>query len=283
MLKINSKIREKLCRHYPSEEVKALSRIISTEILGIKEYTYFLKDPVTLTPQQEDKLDETLRRLQEYEPIQHILGCERFCGLNFAVNNSVLIPRPETQELVSWIIKETPQGAKILDIGTGSGCIAIAIAHNMPDCKITAWDISDAALATAQKNCIANSVNIHIEQCNILTYTPLENEKFDIIVSNPPYIKESEKSSIEPNVLRWEPHIALFVPDSDPLIFYRTIAQKAQTMLRSGGKLFFEINRAHGDDTVQLLKTLGYCNIKLRKDFADNDRMIKAQKSHTPT
>lgn len=276
MQKIITKIRENLCRYYSNGEVTALARIIATELLGIKESIYFLKDPVTLSAEQENILDNTLKRLQRHEPIQHILGYEKFCGLHFYVNGSVLIPRPETQELVEWVTKEALHATDILDIGTGSGCIAVTLAHKLPHANISAWDISPEALSIAKKNSLANNCNVHFAQRDILTYIPDKEDKFNIIVSNPPYIKEIEKESMEANVLNWEPQLALFVPDNNPLLFYRAIAQKALTMLHNGGKLFFEINRAYGKETVELLERLGYTDIELRKDFADNDRMIKA-------
>lgn len=268
-------IRTQLGRYYTTGEVTALSRILATELIGINESTYFLKDPVALTPEQQQQLDKALERLQEHTPIQHILGYENFCGLRFTVNGNVLIPRPETQELVEWIESESTGKEKILDIGTGSGCIAVSLAHKMPHSIVEAWDISSEALAVAQENNSLNNTQVKFSQTDILTHHP-KSERFDIIVSNPPYIKEAEKASMEANVLRWEPHTALFVPDSDPLLFYRTIAQKALTMLLPGGRLYFEINRAHGQETCRMLATLGYHNIELRKDFADNDRMIRA-------
>lgn len=277
MKKIIKKIREELCDKYSDGEVKALSRILATELLQIKESTFFLKDPVTLSHKQQEKLTEAIESLKHYRPIQHILGYENFCGMQFIVNNSVLIPRPETQELVSWIIDNSNGNESILDIGTGSGCIAITLAHKLPSCKIEAWDISPEALATARLNSQKRKTDIKFRQQDILSYTP-NSEQFDIIVSNPPYIKESEKREMEKNVLDWEPHTALFVPDNDPLLFYRTIAQKSLSMLTDNGILYFEINSAHGNETMEMLEKMGYANTELRKDFAGNDRMIKTQK-----
>lgn len=270
-------IRTRLGSYYPAGEVTALSRIITTELLGIKESTYFLKDPVALTKEQTQQLHGAIEQLQKYTPIQHILGYENFCDLRFTVNSNVLIPRPETQELVTWIESEAHGGESILDIGTGSGCIAISLARKIPHSTVEAWDISPEALTVAQKNNSTNHTQVQFRQIDILGHHP-DDKKFDIIVSNPPYIKECEKKTMEANVLQWEPHTALFVPDNDPLLFYRAIAQKAQTMLTPGGRLYFEINRAHGRDICQMLHTMSYRNIELRKDFADNNRMIRAQK-----
>lgn len=277
MKNIILQIRKNLCTHYPESEVAALTRILATELLGVKESTYFLKDPVTLNNEQQRLLDNAIEDLQKYCPIQYLLGYQHFCGLRFCVNSSVLIPRPETQELVTWITNNATGTERVLDIGTGSGCIAVSLAHKMPESNVAAWDISPDALSIAQENSIANGTNIKFLQRDILSYTP-NGEIYDIIVSNPPYIKEIEIESMERNVLDHEPHIALFVPNSNPLLFYRTIAEKATEMLTPNGTLYFEINREHGNEIVDMLNNLGYIDIELRKDFADNDRMIKARK-----
>lgn len=277
MKNILAHIRSQIGGYYSTGEVTALSRILVTELLGIKESTYFLKDPVTLDTAQQEILQSALEQLKQQCPIQQILGYEYFCGLRFKVTQATLIPRPETSELVEWIASEEAGTPRILDIGTGSGCIAISLAKKIPGSRISGWDISPEALSIAKENCILNTADVQFAQVDILTYQPTQ-ESFDIIVSNPPYIKEEEKSGMEANVLNWEPHTALFVPDNDPLLFYRTIAQKALAMLAPGGKLFFEINRAHGKETCEMLASYGYTQIELRKDFADNDRMIKAVK-----
>lgn len=278
MKSIAIKIHEGLASTYTAGEIKVLTRIIATELLGISQTAFYLADEITLDTEQTQLLTNAIKRLQQHEPIQYILGYSDFCGLHFTVTPAVLIPRPETSELVEWIIEESPTAKSILDIGTGSGCIAISLAHKLPQAKVTAWDISTQALAVAQKNSTSNGCAVKFKECDILTCEPTE-EKYDVIVSNPPYIKEVEKKAMEDNVLLWEPHLALFVPDDNPLLFYRTIAEKAQKMLTPGGKLFFEINREHGADTVNMLSRMGYHNITLRKDLADNDRMIRAEKA----
>lgn len=276
MKRIIKAIKDELGRCYPTGETAALTRIISTEILDIPQSTFFLKEDVILTPEQETLLYSTIERLKKHEPIQYIIGYCDFCGLTFKVTQETLIPRPETSELVEWITEEQ-KGDKvnILDIGTGSGCIAITLSNKLPGCNIAAWDISPGALAVAEENNRNNGTEVIFSQVDILAYQP-QDEMFGIIVSNPPYIKEKEKKSMEANVLDWEPHTALFVPDNDPLLFYRAIAEKALAMLTSGGALYFEINRAHGAETVEMLKSLGYIETELRKDLAGNDRMIKA-------
>ena len=218
-----------------------------------------------------------IEQLKQELPIQYILGKTNFYGLEFLVNPNVLIPRPETEELVDWIIKTNSNGnlstINILDIGTGSGCIAISLAKNISEAHVFALDISEKALATAIENAKKNQVAVTFIQKNILTTTDLEME-FDIIVSNPPYVRNLEKTEIKNNVLANEPHLALFVEDNDALLFYRKIAELAIKNLSPEGKLFFEINQYLGKETVELLSDLGFQNIELRQDIYGNDRMI---------
>ena len=221
-----------------------------------------------------------LKELKQEKPIQYIIGETEFYGLRFFVNENTLIPRPETEELVDWIIENQTSEIRnqtsennILDIGTGSGCIPIALKKNLPEASVYAIDISEQALAVAQKNALENKVRINFIKKNILEVTDLEKQ-FDIIVSNPPYVRNLEKVAIKKNVLEYEPHLALFVSDDDALLFYRKIALLAKKNLSSKGKLFFEINQYLGNETVCLLKDLGFQNIQLKKDFYGNDRMI---------
>ena len=277
MKAIANKIHNALSDCYTTGEIKALTRIIATELLGVSQMAFFLKDDIALTAGEQAQLDNAIERLKKQEPIQYILGYSDFCSLRFKVTPATLIPRPETSELVEWVASEFTGNGSILDIGTGSGCIAVSLAHKLPQSKVTAWDISNDALAVATENSKANNCPVEFKQVDILAYQP-NGEQFDIIVSNPPYIKENEKEAMHSNVLDWEPHTALFVPDSDPLLFYRTIAEKGLTILKPGGRLYFEINRAHGKETMEMLESLGYTGIELRKDFAENDRMIRAVK-----
>ena len=280
MKSIANKIQKGLATAYSDGEIKALTRILATELLGVSQMAFYMKDDIALTAEQEALLNDAIERLQKHEPIQYILGYSDFCGLRFKVTPATLIPRPETSELVEWIANEANGKENILDIGTGSGCIAVSLASQLPQATVSAWDISAEALAVAEENSRANSCTVTFKQVDILAYEPA-GEQFDIIVSNPPYIKEVEKELMEANVLDWEPHTALFVPDNDPLLFYRTIAEKATTMLHPGGKLYFEINRAYGKETVDMLSAFGYTDIELRKDFAENDRMIRAVKNES--
>ena len=220
-----------------------------------------------------------IRRLKKNEPIQYIIGVESFCGLTFEVNPSVLIPRPETQELVGWIAGdcEGKEACRILDIGTGSGCIPVSLAHRLPKAEVESWDISEDALQVARRNAERNGVEVLFRQKDVLKASP-DEARYDVIVSNPPYIAEKEKVDMEANVLDWEPSIALFVPDEDPLLFYRKIAQLGCSMLKEGGALYFEINRAYGQETIQMLEAMGYKEIELRKDSWGNDRMMKAER-----
>lgn len=222
--------------------------------------------------------DAILEKLQLEIPIQYIIGTTHFYGSEFNVNENVLIPRPETEELVEWIISSSVnmpnfKNIKILDIGTGSGCIAISLAKNIPNAEVFAIDVSDKALATAKENAVLNKVTVAFIQRNILETNDLE-QQFDIIVSNPPYVRNLEKAEIKPNVLANEPHLALFVEDNDALIFYRKIAELATKNLSPGGKLFFEINQYLGKETVELLEKMNFKNIELRKDIYENERMI---------
>ena len=219
-----------------------------------------------------------LEKLKTQIPIQYILGTTHFYGSEFMVDENVLIPRPETEELVDWIVKlnskiSKKKNLRILDIGTGSGCIAISLAKNIPNSEVFAIDVSEKALAVAEKNALLNAVSVTFLHKNILETTSLD-QKFDIIVSNPPYVRNLEKSEIKTNVLDNEPHLALFVADDDALIFYKKIAELAATNLNPNGQLFFEINQYLGKETLDLLESLGLKNRELRKDIYGNDRMI---------
>ena len=225
-------------------------------------------------------VEQQIERLLNHEPIQYILGTAHFYGLDFAVNPSVLIPRPETEELADWIVKEnTFKAPAILDIGTGSGCIAITLKHQIPQAHVEGWDISADALAVATLNASSIGADVTFSQMDILSCEPSPVHLFDIIASNPPYVRELEKQQMSNNVLDHEPHLALFVSNNDPLLFYRTIAQKAKVMLKPGGMLYFEINEYLGGEMLEMLVGLGYEAI-LKQDLQGKDRMIKARQVH---
>lgn len=224
-----------------------------------------------------------LNQLKKEVPVQYLLGKTNFYGLNFEVNENVLIPRPETEELVEWIVKENANPSrsgkiKILDIGTGSGCIAVSLAKNISNAEVYAIDVSKKALETAKRNAANNNVNVIFILQDILETEKLDYN-FDIIVSNPPYVRNLEKHEIKKNVLDYEPHLALFVADNDPLVFYRKIALIAKDNLLENGQLYFEINQYLDKEMTDLLQEMNFKNIELRKDIYDNYRMMKGIKS----
>jgi release factor glutamine methyltransferase len=271
-------IKQTLHRYYPDSEILSMAKLLLTQVFGMSVIELYAGKDNCFSSNEQKQLEDILLRLQKYEPIQYIIGEEEFFGLPFEVNRHVLIPRPETGELVNWIIQENKdRQTRILDIGTGSGCIAISLAKHMEKAEVTAWDVSVDALQVAARNCLRNGVEVKLEQKDVLRFEP-SGEQFDVIVSNPPYITEKEKVEMEANVLEWEPDVALFVPDDSPLLFYRKIAELGMEMLAPDGKLYFEINRAYGKQTVDMLAELGYREIELRKDISQNDRMVKAER-----
>ena len=273
-----SYIRRELQDYYTPQEAGNLSRLICCEILGQSVVDYYLGKDITLSAKAEQELQSLLRRLRNFEPIQYILGEARFLGRTFQVASGVLIPRPETEELVEIMLKEISSTSRVLDIGTGSGCIAATLAKELPGAQVTAWDVSEEALAIAAANSLALQVPVCFEQRDVLTYIPGVTERYDVIVSNPPYVTEAEKQDMERNVLDWEPSLALFVPDADPLRFYRRISVRGLEILEPDGKLYFEINRTFGEDIVLMMRELGYRFVRLQKDISHNDRFVIAQK-----
>jgi release factor glutamine methyltransferase len=270
-----------LASTYDALEAESFFYLILEHQMKLTRVDLALKPDLELTDLDLSQWDYYLKQLQLEVPIQYLLGTTNFYGLDFKVNPNVLIPRPETEELVQWIIdwvdkEHKNNNVKILDIGTGSGCIAIALAKNLPNAQVFALDVSDKALAVAQENAKEQGVNVVFIQKNILEARDLEYE-FDIIVSNPPYVRNLEKQEIKKNVLDNEPHLALFVEDDDSLLFYRKIADLAKTNSAKGIQLFFEINQYLGRETVDLLLHKGFQEVEIRKDFYQNDRMIKAR------
>ena len=284
---------QELSTLYDAQEIESFFYLILECFHNKKRIDLALDPNMEMDAMQLLRWESVLSELKKEKPIQYILGETEFYGLPFLVNENTLIPRPETEELVEWIIKSTKyeiQSTKlrILDIGTGSGCIAISLAKNFPNAEVSAIDVSEKALATAKINAEINKVevsfiNVDILKINDLVELPTSNfqlpTQFDIIVSNPPYVRNLEKAEIKSNVLEYEPHLALFVEDTDALLFYRKIAQLAQQNLSENGKLFFEINQYLGKETVELLVDLGFKNIELKKDIYGNDRMIRCEKA----
>ena len=273
-----SHIRSALQECYPPREAANLSRIVCCEMLGQSHIDYYLGKDMILSPKDEKELESILFRLCNFERIQYVQGTARFLGRTFRVASGVLIPRPETEELVERMLEEVAPASRILDIGTGSGCIAVTLSKELPEAEVTAWDISGEALAIAGDNNRLLQTSVQFVQRDVLTYQPAEDEYFDVIVSNPPYVTETEKKDMEPNVLNWEPSGALFVPDSDPLRFYRRIGELGRSMLTVGGRLYFEINRAFGEAVASMLRKQGYTNVRIRKDISGNDRYVIAER-----
>ncbi|TSD66596.1 peptide chain release factor N(5)-glutamine methyltransferase [Inquilinus sp. KBS0705] len=269
---------------YDTRETEAIAMLVLEEITGLSRAKIKAFPETDIPPGEQEKLINILVELKTGKPVQYILGSTGFYGLNFLVNPAVLIPRPETEELVEWVLLsrkskvESQKSLSILDIGTGSGCIAISLKKNLPEAAVSAIDISADALHTAKQNSVINDVVVEFIEIDILNPTPdIQHSKFDIIVSNPPYVTLEDKTQMHQNVTGFEPHTALFVPEQDPLIFYKAIADFALNHLNPNGLLFFEINENFGAETVELLSNKTFINIELRKDMSGRDRMIKAQ------
>ncbi|REH48736.1 release factor glutamine methyltransferase [Tenacibaculum gallaicum] len=270
---------EQLSSIFPQTEINTFFFLLIEEYLGFQRIDFTLQPTFEVPSDKKRLLDEALARLKKEEPIQYILGKTEFYGLPFNVDKNTLIPRPETEELVEWVIKEIEKSQKllsILDIGTGTGCIPISLKKQLPDVNVSAIDVSEKALTVAKKNAELNDVKVSFIYQDILKAKELSG-KFDIIVSNPPYVRELEKTEIKNNVLKNEPHLALFVEDDNPLLFYKKIADLAKNSLTKTGLLFFEINQYLGEETVDMLKSKGFTKVELRKDLFGNDRMIRAQ------
>ncbi len=270
--------REELEPLYPREEIDSFFYLILEYHLNLERFVLALQPDLHLTKEEESPLFHSLSRLKTQEPVQYILGEAFFYGMRLLVNPSVLIPRPETEELVDWILKDLPRNQnniKILDIGTGSGCIAIALAKHCNNCKVTAMDISAEALETARLNAENQGVAIEFEKADIRSWNS-PSDQWDLIVSNPPYVRQSEKDEIRANVIEFEPDLALFVDDKDPLFYYSHILNFARKHLKDGGAVYLEVNRYLARDTKQLLEKEKFSEIELKKDFLGNDRMIRA-------
>jgi release factor glutamine methyltransferase len=273
-------IRQELVGVYTPSEISVLNRLILGEIYGTS-IACFTEDKFSnLSGSQARKLKDILSRLKKGEPHQYVFGKSEFYGIELRVTPDVLIPRPETEELVEWILSECRSSDKmILDIGTGSGCIAVALAKALPNAVIDAWDLSESAISVAADNASRNGVAVHFTRRDILQ--PFSREvSYDVIVSNPPYVMESEKGTMAENVLGFEPHEALFVPDDNPLLFYERIAGLAIEMLNKRGRLYFEINRSKGEIICAMLQERGFAEVELRKDISGNARMIRAVKPY---
>jgi release factor glutamine methyltransferase len=272
---------EQLRGLYPDPEIRSLSYRILESVCRADSQTLLRSKDKQLSANEREQVREMTELLKKFRPLQYITGETEFYGLPFQVDESVLIPRPETEELVEWILTDDIFRAprpklRILDIGTGSGCIAVALARHLPEADVYALDISGRALEVAARNARINKVNVRFFRHDILAPDPLPVVScFDLIVSNPPYIPPSEKGAMSPSVLAYEPPQALFVPEEQPLLFYEQIAERGQTALRSGGRLFFETNARFGSAVAEMLRSKDYRNVELRADISGNDRMVR--------
>lgn len=273
---------------YPETERLSFFNILTQAYLKMTRIDVTLNLSQPISNAILETFEKAIEALKNHEPIQYIIGATEFCGLPIKVNEHTLIPRPETEELVQWVIdrskyKTTP--LTILDIGTGTGCIAISLAIHLPEAKVYGVDISEKALEVAETNARLNEVEVVFKTLDILHWkseienSGLMNVQFDLVVSNPPYVRHLEKAHMRANVLDHEPALALFVEDENPLLFYRTIAEFASCSLKSDGRLFFEINQYLGKDMVDLLRDFGFSEIELRKDIFGNDRMLLGVKN----
>ncbi len=276
-------MQKELKSFYLVSEIRQFTRLVFSYLLDFSTTDLLIKGDTILSDSQTIFLENCIERLKLNEPIQYILGQTEFLDLTLRVNSSTLIPRPETEELVMWLTESIePQHKTVLDIGTGSGCIALGIKSKNPHLTVEAWDISEEALKISNENAKLNDLAIIINEEDILSFMSDSSytDKYDIIVSNPPYVLDSEMELMKPNVLEHEPHLALFVDDNDPLVFYRKIANVATLMLRTGGLLFFEINEALGDEVKKLLSANNYVDIQIKKDLSGKDRMVSARRSY---
>jgi release factor glutamine methyltransferase len=276
---ILSQFKSELRDLYPENEIRNIGYLVAEQLLNYSKIDFHLKDNEPISPETAENFKQTLMRLKNWEPVQYVIGATEFYGLPFRVDRRVLIPRPETEELAEWIIREN--GGKplsILDIGTGSGCIAVTLAKNLPQAKVSACDISENALALAGINAEINRVSVLFFPMDVLNGNMHVPDKVDVIVSNPPYVRQGEKSLMRRNVLDYEPERALFVPDENPLVFYRSIALLGRKYLNDGGKLYLEINEQFPAELTRLLENTGYYGIQVRKDMTGKPRMIKGIK-----
>lgn len=278
MQSVRHQIEKELSGFYPQGELKVLVRMLLQQVAGWSLVDMLTHNDLTLTAAQQMQIADAVDRLKRYEPIQYILGATEFDGLRFRVDARALIPRPETAELVSLVAESVASDALVLDIGTGSGCIAVSLAKRLPQAKITAYDVSLEALTLAAENARNQNVTIDFRQMDILHEVPADAPMFDAIVSNPPYVTDSERASMDANVRDYEPALALFVPDDDPLLFYRAIADFAWTHLSIGGRLFFEINHRFGAEIVMMLRDKGFANCAVQHDAFGKERFVVAQK-----
>jgi release factor glutamine methyltransferase len=262
-----------------SSEIKSILFLVLESVLGLSQSDIAAEHPVLLSESQQKKLNEVISRINAEEPVQYILGSSYFYGRKFNVNPAVLIPRSETEVLIEEVLKEVDpfSPGTILDIGTGSGCIAITLAKELPAKRVVAIDVSNDALQTAMENAQQLSAPVEFHKINALT-EDFPFASIEVLVSNPPYVTTSEKTSLRKNVLNYEPHLALFVPDDDPFVFYTTIARKGYTILTGKGKAFVEINERYGNEVADIFRDAGFKNVWVVKDLQGKNRIVTASK-----
>jgi release factor glutamine methyltransferase len=278
--KIIKSFKNNLSEIYPEGEIRAITEMFFEHFFNYSKIDLVLKSTEPIEEQFVGQLDELTKRLKNHEPIQYIIGQSAFYNCILNVNRNVLIPRQETEELVDWIVSENKniRGLEILDIGTGSGCIAISLAKNIKDSIVSAFDISEAALETASKNASKNDVLVDFSKQNILNVgLHAKRGLFDIIVSNPPYVLDKEKEMMQPNVLEYEPGLALFVDDDAPLLFYKAIVAYSLNCLKTNGRLYLEINEAFGKQVAELLIENGFLEVSVKKDINGKNRMVRGK------
>jgi release factor glutamine methyltransferase len=272
-------IEKELTGLYPKTEVKAFTRLILEHVCGLSFTEQVLLRKQKLNERHKKAVYAVVDRLKNYEPVQYILGETEFFGLKLKVTPAVLIPRPETEELAHWIAETAlPEKPAVIDMGTGSGCLALAIKKQFPQAQVSATDVSAEALKVARENAALNDLDVHFFQSDMLQWGKYAWDEYDVVVSNPPYVRESEKTAMFANVLKYEPESALFVPDANPLLFYREIASFAQTYLKKTGWLFFEINENLGEEMIQMLEHSGFTSVELKKDVFGKNRMARCRR-----
>lgn len=280
LFSLRNEFRNELKSIYSLQEIDSIFKLIVQFVMNLSPAGMMTQLSEPVNPEIASQMLEFLHRLKQHEPIQHLLGECEFYGLRFEVSPAVLIPRQESEELVHWILQEIKNPtSRILDIGTGSGCLIISLKNQLPQLEAEAWDKSMPALEIAGKNALRYTADIEFRQIDILEPNLNQTTQFDIILSNPPYVRESERKLMQKNVLDFEPELALFVSDEDPLLFYRRILEHSKNLLKPGGFIYFEINEFLGQDMIRLLKQYSFLNVEMRRDLNGKDRMIRGQKS----
>lgn len=270
-------IKKETSKYYDDNEAGSITYLLLENFFNVSKNDVIVKKPLADGSIDKKEIAEILKRIKTMEPVQYIIGMAHFYGKTFFVDPAVLIPRPETEELIDLVVREnTSPDLQILDIGTGSGCIAISLQLHLTNATVHALDVSEAALKVATKNALHNNAEVHFMQCDILKEAPALSN-LDLIVSNPPYVRKKESKLMSKHVLKHEPHIALFVPDKDPLLFYKKIIHQSKALLKNKGKLYFEINEAYGQQLKAYMEENGFTAVDIFQDFQGKERMVRGQ------